>query len=84
MIEVLSPSTDGYDRGDKFARHQQISSLEEYVLVAQDHPRVVLRVGDGTWSLKFWAGPDAVAQIRCLPVDLPLAELYERVAFGHR
>ena len=36
MIEVLSPSTEAYDRGDKFAHYRQLQSLQEYILVSQD------------------------------------------------
>ena len=78
IFEVLSPSTERYDRGEKFQRYNNIDSLEEYVLLTQTRPVVegFLRQGDGTWSLQRWQGQDVVARVRCLGLDLPLAELY--------
>jgi Uma2 family endonuclease len=78
IIEVLSPSTERLDRGRKFESYRELESLEEYILIAQDVPRFesFLRQEDGTWSLMPTAGLDAVARIRCLPLDLPLREVY--------
>ena len=83
VVEVLSDSTEAYDRGDKFTLYRQSDTLEEYVLVAQHRPEVeaYLRQPDGTWSFAAWAGIDAVARLRSLGVDLPLGELYAGVAF---
>ena len=82
VFEVLSESTEGYDRGDKFNHYRRIPTLDEYVLLAQDRPLVesFLRQPDGTWSLTTWEGLDAVARIRCLPLDLALTELYDGLA----
>ncbi len=79
VFEILSDSTEGYDRGEKFSLYRQVPSLEEYLLISQHQPEVqsFLRQPDGTWNLAFYRGLDAVAKIRCLPMDLPLAELYE-------
>lgn len=81
VFEVLSGSTEAYDRGEKFDRYRQSSALEEYVLVSQNTPTIqsFLRQSDGTWNVKWWRGLEAVAQVRCLPIDLPLAELYANV-----
>ncbi len=51
LIEVLSPSTERYDRGMKFRRYQLIPSFAEYLLIAQDRPRIehYLRQDDGGW-----------------------------------
>ena len=83
IIEVLSPSTEAYDRGAKFTRYREIESFEEYVLIAQDEPSVetFLRQADGTWSFAAFAGRDAIAKIRCLSVDLPMSEVYAGVEF---
>ena len=64
IFEVLSPSTEGYDRGAKFAHYQRLESLREYVLVAQDQPRVerfARRPGTGPseWLLTVIGGLDA-------------------------
>jgi Uma2 family endonuclease len=83
VVEVLSPSTEKYDRGDKFLYYLELESLEEYVIVAQDAPRVetLFRQGDGTWLLAFAMGRDAVARLRSLRIDLPLNEVYAGVEF---
>ena len=81
VVEVLSPSTEAYDRGEKFERYLQIDTLQEYVLVAQGRPRVesYLRQADGAWSFTFVDGVDATLRLRSLNVDLPLAEAYAGV-----
>ena len=83
VVEVLSPSTELADRGEKFAYYLQCPSLEEYVLIAQHEARVetYLRQPDGTWSFAYFVGPDATARVRSLGVDLPLAEVYAKVVF---
>ena len=81
IFEVLSDSTERCDRGEKFQRYRMIASLEEYVLLAQDRPVVesFLRQADETWLLQAWQGAEAVARVRCIGVELPLAELYAGV-----
>ena len=79
VFEILSDSTEGYDRGGKFNLYQQVPTLEEYLLISQHQPEVqsFLRQPDSTWNLAFFRGLDAVAKVRCLPLEIPLAELYE-------
>jgi Uma2 family endonuclease len=81
ICEVLSDSTESYDRGEKFERYRQIESLEEYLLLAQDRPAVegYLRQPDGSWNLLAWQGMEAIARLRCLKLELPIAELYAGV-----
>jgi len=83
VIEVLSPSTEYADRGEKFSRYIQIESLEEYILVSQHKPRMetFLRQGDGTWSFAYFDGSAIIARVRSLGVDLPLADIYAGVTF---
>ena len=78
IVEVLSPSTESWDRGGKFQNYRQIESLREYVLVSSDKPLVetFLRQGDGTWIYDPAAGPEATAALNSLGVQLPLAEVY--------
>jgi Uma2 family endonuclease len=84
VVEVLSESTEGYDRGPKFTAYRDLESLDEYVLVSQDRPLIetFLRQRDGTWSFAAWQGIEAVASLRSLGVQLPLAELYTGLTFG--
>ena len=84
LVEILSPSTELADRGEKFTRYRNNASFEEYLLVAQDRPRVepFRRRPDGEWTIgQIVDGLDAVLQVRCLGVDLPLAQVYAGVTF---
>ena len=83
IVEVLSPSTESWDRGGKFQSYRQIESLREYVLVSSDKPLVetFLHQGDGTWIYEPAAGPEATAALKSLGVRLPLAEVYDGVDF---
>ncbi len=84
IVEVLSPSTELFGRGKKFARYQQIASLTDYLLVAQDEARIehFARQPDGRWLLTTAAGLDAALTLDTLGVTLPLAEAYDRIAFS--
>ncbi len=84
LVEVLSPSTEAYDRGEKFTRYRQIETLEEYVLVSQDVPRVELffRQADGTWVFTVFSGLGARAKLAGLGIELPLAEIYAGVEWA--
>lgn len=78
VFEVLSPSTLDYDRGEKFARYRQIDTLQEYLLIAQDHPHIehYVRQDDGSWRLTDTDGLDATVTLPTIGVDLPLSEVY--------
>ena len=84
VVEVLSPSTESYDRGKKFDLYRQSESLRQYVLVAQDEPRVMsyIRQSDGVaWLLTPLAGLDAVLDFPTLGLSVPLSEIYRNVEF---
>ena len=81
VIEVLSASTEAFDRGQKFEAYRAIPSLSEYVLVAQDAARVDHFTRDaerGIWALQPYAGGDTL-RFPTLAVDLPLAQIYAGV-----
>jgi Uma2 family endonuclease len=82
LIEILSSSTEAYDRGAKFAHYRSILSLEEYVLVAQNGQRVECfrRIEAGEWLLTLREGDGAVLPLRGLGCEIPLAEIYEDTA----
>lgn len=84
IVEVLSPSTEAYDPGDKFAAYRFVPSLAEYVLVSCSEPRVeaFLRKADGTWTLSSSSGMDATALLASLHIELPLAQVYADVEFA--
>lgn len=81
LAEVLSPSTEAYDRGDKSAHYRRIESLQEYLLVAQDRVRVerYRRAGNNDWLLSEFTALTDVIELNSLAIDLPVAALYENV-----
>lgn len=84
LIEVLSPSTEKYDRGDKFTLCRSLASLREYILVAQNQPHVerfVLQAND-KWLLHLYDGLEAEVDLPDLACHLAMSEIYEGVAFG--
>jgi Uma2 family endonuclease len=84
IVEVLSPSTELFDRGRKFARYQQIESLTDYVLVAQDEPRIehFARQPDGRWLLTTATGLEGALALPALGITLSLSEVYDRIDFA--
>lgn len=79
IIEVLSPSTEADDRGNKFASYRRLASLREYVLVAQDRVRVERYARRGeTWVLTEWSGLDAVLRLDSIDCEVPLREIYAK------
>jgi Uma2 family endonuclease len=83
LVEVLSPSTEGWDRGGKFQGYQQIESLKEYVLVSAEKPLVetYFRQPGGAWIYHAAAGVEGRARLNSIGVDLALAEVYSGVEF---
>jgi len=82
IIEVLSPSTERYDRGTKFESYQRIASLMEYVLVSQDRPRVeqFFRQPDGRW-LYSETSAEGIIKLTSIECDLLLKDIYDKVEF---
>lgn len=83
IVEVLSPGTEAFDRGDKSAGYRQLVSLKEYVLIAQDRPHVELysRQPDGRWLLSEVDGLEARIELQSVGCHLDLAEVYDGVSF---
>lgn len=81
IVEVLSDSTEAYDRGRKFRYYRAIPSLREYVLVAQDLPAVERHVrGDGgVWSLMQDLGAGDTLVLSSVGCEVPVDELYLKV-----
>ena len=84
IVEVLSESTRRTDLGEKRAAYLTIPSLKVLLLVETDEPRVTLhrRKADGGFHIEHHLGLEAVVPLPEISATLPLAELYERVAFG--
>jgi Uma2 family endonuclease len=85
IVEVLSDSTEAYDRGEKFAHYRRLDSLREYVLVAQDKIRIERFRGDGdAWILSEVSGPDATLHLDSIDCHVSMAAIYEKVEFNPR
>jgi Uma2 family endonuclease len=82
VVEVLSPSTEAYDRGEKFAHYQELTSLREYMLVSQDRIRVEhFRLVETQWVGKTFHAPEDVLLLDSMECKLPVRDIYTRVAF---
>ena len=86
VFEVLWPSSEGYDRGEKFAMYRQLESLRQYVLIAQDRRSVEVftRQDDESWRLESFRSAEAVARIDAIGCTLPMSQLYESVVLPSR
>ena len=84
IIEVLSPSTEAFDRGKKFQAYQTLESLKEYLLVAQDKPFVeqYVRRADGKWDYVAFQGLEASVSLPSIECTLKLSAVYSRVKFN--
>jgi Uma2 family endonuclease len=83
IVEVLSPSTRNFDRGEKFHCYRGLPSFQEYVLVEQAAIRAehYVRQSDGAWLLRELSGTDAQIKLESIGCKLTLGSLYERVKF---
>jgi Uma2 family endonuclease len=83
VIEVLSDSSEAYDRGKKFENYRRIASLREYLLVSQTEPRIeqFIKQPNGEWNLKEAVGLDAEISLPSLRISLRLAEVFAKVKF---
>ncbi|MGA2878927.1 MAG: Uma2 family endonuclease [Bryobacteraceae bacterium] len=83
IVEVLSPSTEHYDRGVKLRYYRAIESLRDYILLAQDQIRIeqYTRGEANTWTLRDYQDASEILLIESIGVSLPIARLYERVEF---
>lgn len=81
IVEVLSRSTEAYDRGEKFAHYRRVASLTEYLLIAQDraHVEQFSRESDGRWVIADWSELDGAVEVPALGIRLSLSEVYEKV-----
>ncbi len=91
LVEVLSPSTEAYDRGEKFSHYRHLASLQEYVLVSQDkvlveryrrpkkHETAPVTAQD--WIFTAFQALEDILPLTAIQCELPLQEIYERVTF---
>lgn len=83
IAEVLSPSTESYDRGDKFRQYQTVPTIKTYLLVSCDRMRIekYTRADGNTWIYQAYEGADAVLEIEEPRVSIPLQSIYSDVEF---
>lgn len=83
IIEVLSPSTESYDRGKKFEHYRALESLQEYLLVSQEQAHIerYIRQEDG-WLLTEAKGMEASIELSSIGCALTLADVYDKVTFN--
>jgi Uma2 family endonuclease len=81
IIEILSPSTEAYDRGAKFEFYRTLESLSDYLLVSRSSPTIehFTRHADDHWLLATYRGLEAVAAIPSIGCELRLADVYDKV-----
>ena len=84
LVEVLSDSTEAYDRGKKFEHYRTIPSLKHYVLIAQDRHSIdcFTRSADGSWNLTSCQGLDGKIKLEALDSEMVGAEVYDKVVFA--
>ena len=84
LVEVLSPSTEAYDRGKKFEYYGSLPSLREYLLLATEymHADLFTREPGGKWILSSASGIEESIVFSSIPCRLALKDLYEKVEFG--
>lgn len=83
IVEVLSESTEKYDRGTKFGHYRQISSVHEYLMVAQDRQLVeqFVRQADNTWVLKIFGQSNSILKFASISAQVALDEIYRGIEF---
>jgi Uma2 family endonuclease len=84
IIEVLSESTEKYDRGEKFAQYRQLPSLREYALVSQERPHIELftKTDAGVWMLTEAIGLESTIDIPTIACRIALADVFAKVDFN--
>ena len=83
IVEVLSDTSEGDDRGGKFNDYREIESFEEYVIITQREARVETyrRQADGTWLIAYHNGLEGAVSFRSIDATLSLKEIYASVVF---
>lgn len=82
IIEVLSDSTESYDRGDKFYFYRQIPKLKEYVLIAQNRKMIESYTREiDLWNISRTSISDEVLKLASIDIEIPLKSIYRKVVF---
>ena len=83
IVEVLSSSTEGYDKGAKFDNYRSLESLREYVLVSQDAKKIIryTKQTDRSWNLMDFIGDTTEIALGSIKCSLTMEEIYDKVDF---
>jgi Uma2 family endonuclease len=83
IMEVLSDSTEAFDRGEKFALYRTLESLQEYALIAQNTTRVDVysKKGDKVWHMRSYEENEEPINLESLNLSIDLTEIYHKVSF---
>ena len=86
IVEVLSPSTEAYDRGEKFRKYRSLASFCEYLLVSQTEPYIeqyynLDRPRNDQWQWQVHSRLERMIVLHSLNVEIPLTEIYRRIVF---
>lgn len=86
IAEILSDSTERYDRGEKFRRYRSIPTLQEYILINQKEMQVeqFVKNDQGQWLLTEYEGETAILKLTSVEFSIPLIELYSKVDFEEK
>jgi Uma2 family endonuclease len=88
IVEVLSQSTEAYDRGEKFEKYGTISSLREYLLVSQTEPKIEVfyrqAAGSDWWQIQIFSGMEATARLQSIDCEIALADVFQGVEFEEK
>lgn len=86
IVEVLSESSELYDRGEKFKTYRQIPGFREYVLIEQRFPlvEVFFKIDDKIWQYRVYEQLDQMIQLHSIEAEIPVAELYSGVIFNEQ
>lgn len=84
LFEVLSKTTEGYDRGIKASHYRRIESLKMLVFITQTSPSIEVweRQANGKWAVTDYEGMDAIVALPAIGIELPASEIYRRVDFN--
>lgn len=77
VVEILSKSTQHIDRREKAMTYQRVQEIEEYVLIAQNQPRIIVYRRAEGWRPMVYSSMDARVELRSIGLQIPLAQIYE-------
>ncbi|MGK7881530.1 MAG: Uma2 family endonuclease [Crocosphaera sp.] len=83
IIEVLSSSTEAYDRGDKFEYYRSLSTFQEYILIEQDRYSITqyIKQDNNNWLVNFYTGEEAILKLGSVNWEISLKDIYQRIDF---